>query len=96
MDTSKIRIGVIGAAGGIGKQRVSHFRSSPHCVVTRVAGRSPEKLAALGVPEAHQCAWQELAGADDVDAVCVSTPNVYHEEMVAAAWAKVNITDLNL
>jgi predicted dehydrogenase len=85
MDKNKIRVGVIGATGGMGAKRLEHFMAHPHCEVTRLAGRSQEKLAALDAPAVRQCTWQELVGADDVDAVCVSTPNTFHEHMVGEA-----------
>ena len=85
MDADKIRVGVIGATGGMGAQRLSHFREHRHCVPVCASGHSPRRLADLEAPGVRKCSWEEVAAADDVDAVCISAPNTCHERMVSAA-----------
>jgi len=85
MDIDRIRVGVIGAAGGIGGGRVQSFTGNPHVVITRAADSRPEALADLEKEGVKLSTWQETVEADDVDAVSVSVPNTLHEEIVAAA-----------
>lgn len=85
MDQNRIRVGVIGAAGGIGGGRAKNFQENPHAVVTRAADNFPEKLADLQKQGVKLSTWREVVEADDVDAVSVSVPNTLHEEIVAAA-----------
>lgn len=85
MDTDRIRVGVIGAAGGIGSGRVQSFTGNPHAVITRAADSRLEGLAGLEKEGVKLSTWQEAVEADNVDAVSVSVPNTLHEEIIAAA-----------
>ncbi len=78
----KLRIGVIGL-GIMGEQYVRIYQRYPLSEVVAVASRTPEKAAAIaekyGVP--RSCAtWQELLALEEVDAVCVATPDGEHFE----------------
>jgi predicted dehydrogenase len=78
----KLRMGVIGL-GIMGEQYVRIYQRYPLTEVVAVASRTPEKAQAIaakyGITRA--CAtWQELLELDEVDAVCVATPDGLHFE----------------
>jgi predicted dehydrogenase len=78
----KLRIGVIGL-GIMGEQYVRIYQRYPLSEVVAVASRTPSKTAAIaakyGVTRA--CAtWQDLLALEEVDAVCVATPDDKHFE----------------
>ena len=78
----KLRIGVIGL-GIMGEQYVRVYQRYPLSEVIAVASRTPAKAAAVAakyhVPRA--CAtWQELLEIDEVEAVCIATPDDQHFE----------------
>jgi len=79
---AKLRVGIIGAGGGIANRRAQYFTENPNSEVVLCASRSREKAAALA--EQLGCdsveTWQGLAQSPEVDAVCIATPNALHYE----------------
>ena len=83
----KVNIGIIGL-GIMGEQYIGVYRSHPHTEVLAVASRTPEKAIAIaakyGIP--HPCAdWREMLQIDEIDAVCVATPDDLHYEPARAS-----------
>jgi predicted dehydrogenase len=77
-----LRIGVIGL-GIMGEQYVRIYQRYPLSEVVAVASRTREKADAVAAKYgvARSCrSWQELLDLDDVDAVCVATPDDRHFE----------------
>jgi predicted dehydrogenase len=78
----KVRIGVIGL-GIMGEQYVRIYQADPHAQVIAVAARDGEKCASIAAKYgvAHACdSGQELVRMDELDAVCIATPDVLHYE----------------
>lgn len=83
----KVNIGVIGL-GIMGQQYIRVFQSHAHANVTAIASRTKDRALSVaekyGIP--RPCAdWREMLACDDLDAVCVATPDDYHYEPARAA-----------
>lgn len=82
-----VRIGIAGASGMMGRNRMLHFSSDERCIVAAAAARDAQRLR-----EALDCADvrtgsdpAELYAADDLDAVAICVPNTLHYEHTKAA-----------
>ncbi len=85
---SAVRWGVIGLGGVVVQQIAPAIQKSANSKLVACAGSTPEKTRAFaekyGVP--RRCAGiEELAAADEVDAIFIATPNADHHRMVLAA-----------
>ncbi|MBU0606865.1 MAG: Gfo/Idh/MocA family oxidoreductase [Armatimonadetes bacterium] len=82
-----VRVGVIGASGGMGKRRVQQFFVNARSTVAAACARDIRKLAEA-VPEkdirlvAHP---EDIYGDPGVDAVVISVPNTLHYAHVKQA-----------
>lgn len=82
-----IRVGIIGASGGMGKLRLEHFTHDPRSAVVTACARDIRKLSEA-VPEgpiklvAHA---HEVYADPDVDAVVIAVPNTLHYEHIKQA-----------
>ena len=90
---TKVRWGILSTAD-IGMKKVTPaIQAAENCEVVAIASRDQSRAAAaaaeLGIPAAYGT-YQELLGADDVDAVYIPLPNDLHAEwtMKAAAAGK--------
>lgn len=85
--TPPVRIGVIGL-GVMGEQYVRIYQAHHAARVTAVCTRRPSRLSeigdALGI-EGRHASFHDLIARDDVDAVCVATPDGSHHAPVKAA-----------
>ena len=82
-----VRIGVVGL-GIMGEQYVRIYQAHPAARVTAISTRRPERLAEIGSKygvEGRHSDFRELIERDDVDAVCVATPDAAHYAPVRAA-----------
>jgi predicted dehydrogenase len=85
--TDRLRIGVIGL-GIMGEQYVRIYQAHPAARVTAICTRRPERLAEVGTRygvEGRCRDFRELIDRDDVDAVCVATPDAAHYAPLRAA-----------
>ena len=83
----RVRIGVIGL-GIMGEQYVRIYQAHPGARVTAISTRRADRLAEIGDQhgvEARHTDFRELLARDDVDAVCVATPDHAHHAPVRAA-----------
>jgi len=87
MSSPPVIFGLIGA-GGIGKIRAGALRRTPGCRLAAVADKELLRARAAASADAYcYTRYQELLEAPGIEAVIVSTPPVYHEEIVLAALA---------
>jgi len=84
-----VRLGIIGV-GGFGLFSLEQYRQLPEVQITAIAGRHPEKYAALAkaynIPF-HTTDWRALAAHPEVDVVYLATPPDTRAEMAQAALA---------
>lgn len=82
-----IRVGVIGASGGMGKLRVGQFAAEERCRVVAACARDIRKLSeAIDDPEIELYAHpDEIFELDTVDAVSICTPNTQHFAQIKQA-----------
>ena len=83
----KVKIGIIGTGVGI-RTHLKGFRTLDNAEVVAIAGSSPargkEFAEKFDIPVA--CAdYKELCNRDDIDIICVTTPNRLHFDMVKYA-----------
>lgn len=85
--TGPVRIGIIGASGGMGKRRLEHFRAAERAIVTLASARDVRKLSEAVPEETIRLAAHAAAVYADpaVDAVVICVPNTLHYEHVKAA-----------
>jgi biliverdin reductase len=78
--SSVVRIGIVGAGGGMAGKRAGDFAANPHAKVVACASRTVEKAQELAHTYDAKAlrGVEEMALASDVDAVCISTPNTLH------------------
>lgn len=85
---SEIRIGIIGG-GNFARARGKRFKSTEGCRVTlgwsRSEGSRERFRREIGAPAAEN--WRTVCESDQVDAVVISTPNIFHSEQVRASLA---------
>ena len=84
-----VRIGMIGA-GFIAGYHLDGLRAAGGAEVRVIAGRTPEKTAAVAARHgiaATTADWREVLDRDDIDAVVVTTPDDTHPEIAIAAAA---------
>ena len=83
-----MRIGVIGAAGIVGKALIQPARTVNEVEVSAVAARDPDRAAAFakehGIPVVHQN-YQELLADESLDAIYVPLANALHAQWSIAA-----------
>ena len=83
----RVRVGMIGA-GFIASYHLDGLRASGGADVRMIAGRTPEKTAALAARYDIASAtsdWREIIARDDIDAVVITTPDETHPEIAIAA-----------
>jgi len=84
---AKVKVGLVGAGGGIANQRAQHFADSPDSELVVCASRTVEKATALA--EESGCrsveTWQEVVSDPEVNMVAIATPNALHYEQARAA-----------
>lgn len=85
---AKLRVGIIGAGGIVSSTHVPGLRRMPDVEIVAVANRSLESsrraAAELRIPRAY-ADWQELLGADGIDAVLIGTWPYMHRTITLAA-----------
>lgn len=84
-----VRIGMIGA-GFIAGYHLDGLRAAGGAEVRVIAGRTPEKTAALAARHgiaATSTDWRDVLARDDIDAVVITTPDDTHPEIAIAAAA---------
>ncbi len=84
-----IRFGIVGS-GYISQVHVDSLRRVPGTAITRCWSRSAERAKAFAERNAvpgFSTDWREVVSADDVDAICVNTPNYLHGQVILAAAA---------
>ena len=83
----RVRIGMIGA-GFIASYHLDGLRAAGGADVRVIAGRTPEKTAALAARfgiAATAADWRDVIARDDIDAVVITTPDDTHPEIAIAA-----------
>jgi predicted dehydrogenase len=84
---SKVGVGVIGS-GFVADLHLSSFARNSNATVLAVAGRTAESAARLaaehGIADSYGD-YRRLLDRDDIDMVCVGTPNDTHRDIVLAA-----------
>ncbi len=83
-----IRFGISGCGGFAEKAILPLIANMPDAQVTTIYGGSSERLETIKQKfnVNRICgSYDELAGSDDVDAVYISSPNVFHKEQAIAA-----------
>jgi predicted dehydrogenase len=84
----RIRVGIIGAGGIVGSTHLPGLRRMPGVEIVAVANRSLEssRRAAdeFDIPRAY-ADWEELLGADGIDAVLIGTWPYMHRTITLAA-----------
>lgn len=88
MSNSKaIRVGMIGTGVGI-RTLVPGFRSTGRAEIVGIAGSSPARAEdyarSTGIPKAFN-SYRDLIDSNDIDLVCVASPNVYHYDQAMCA-----------
>lgn len=87
--SEQIRVGVVGASGGTGSQRVLQFSADPRSRLVVACARDQGKLAEAVDDDSVRLTADidEVLAAADVDAVVICTANVDHHEQVSRALA---------
>jgi predicted dehydrogenase len=83
----RVRVGMIGA-GFIASYHLDGLRAAGGADVRVIAGRTPEKTAALAARygiAATTADWREVTDRDDIDAIVITTPDDTHPEIAIAA-----------
>ncbi len=81
-----MRFGLVGA-GGIGQIRARSFRNLPGCKLVAITDVDKERALAIAPsPQTHIFAdYEQMLSSEVVDAIIVSTPPQFHEEMTISA-----------
>src|SRR6266511_4630467 len=81
-----MRFGLVGA-GMIGQIRARSFKNLPGCDFVGVADLDRDRARSLATfPRTHVFdGYEQMLTSDEVDAIIVSTPPQFHEEMTIAA-----------
>jgi len=82
-----VRLGIIGASGGMGQRRVGQFHGNPRSTVVAACSRDVRRLTEAITDEgialvAHP---EEVYGNPNVDAVVISVPNTLHYDHIKQA-----------
>ncbi len=83
----RVRVGMIGA-GFIASYHLDGLRAAGGADVRAIAGRTPQKAAALAARYGIAAAvtdWRAILARDDIDAVVITTPDDTHPEIAIAA-----------
>ena len=85
--SNPLRIGIIGASGGMGQKRVQQFTEDQRSQVVAACARDMDRLRAAVTDDAVRLVTdaEEVYAADDVDAVVISICNAMHYEHVTRA-----------
>ena len=85
-----IRIGIIGTGVGI-RTHLKGFRGTQNCEISAIVGSSLERSKEIAykfdIPLACS-GYKELCDREDIDLVCVCSPNKYHFDAVKYALSK--------
>ncbi len=83
-----VRVAVIGAGAIATRGHVPALRNLPGVTVAAICDTNAERAAAaaaeLGIPESFSD-WKEVVARDDIDAITVGVPNVFHAPISLAA-----------
>ena len=85
--TGPVRIGIIGASGGMGERRLGHFHENARATIAAACARDVRRLAEA-VPEetitltSHP---EDVYGNPEIDAVVICLPNTLHYEHIKQA-----------
>lgn len=83
-------VGVLGGGGGIGRNHIESFQSSPYAKVLAIAetsdARGEDACRRYRVPDCHQD-WRVLLRRKDIQVVSIALPNYLHAEVACAALA---------
>jgi len=85
---SNLRVGIIGATGGIGKLRCQYFTESPASEIVAVCARTPEAVREIAEQygaRSYYIRWEDLVADPDVTAVSVASSNASHYAITRAA-----------
>jgi len=84
---NRLKVGVIGATGGIGQRRCEYFSENPSSEVVAVCARREEEVRAIASQFGARwfTRWEELLAHPDIEAVDVATINATHYSMARAA-----------
>lgn len=86
--SERIRVGIVGAGGIVASRHIPGLRRMPGVEIVAVANRSLESsqraAAEFGIPRAY-ASWEELIGADGIDAVLIGTWPYMHRTVTLAA-----------
>jgi predicted dehydrogenase len=79
---SVVRVGILGAGGGMAGKRAKDFAANSNGKISACASRTIEKARELAGEYGAKAMRDvdEMAASPDVDAVCISTPNMMHFE----------------
>lgn len=83
----KVRVGLIGAGGGISNVRGNAFLANPKAEITLASARNENKWPAIKEKYKVEVVkdFRELVTSDKIDAVSVAVPNLAHYEIVKVA-----------
>ncbi len=83
-----MRFGLIGA-GGIGQIRAQALKGMKDCVLTAITDVNKEQARAIAATSSTKIHvfddYRQMLASDDVDAIIVSTPPQFHEEITVSA-----------
>lgn len=83
-----LRVGVIGVGGWTETCHIPGIQAHPEASVVALCGRTPERRRVqaerFGVPETY-ADYEELIARAEVDAITISTPNLWHYPIARAA-----------
>ena len=86
MDTSKLRVGVIGA--GIGATHLAAYSKIPRVEIVALAGLDDDRVrrvaAEYNVPQTYR-EYEHLLASPNIDAVSICLPNILHAPVALAA-----------
>jgi len=87
LDKQKIRFGLVGAGGGISKRRGSAILENPDSEVTLICETDENKWEKLKEKYNVKITkdYREVVSSPEVDAVAISTPNIFHYEIIKEA-----------
>ncbi len=87
MNSSKIRVGVIGL--GMGRGHLKSYSTNPFCEVVAIADTDPARLATTGDEYGVKARFtdaEEMLAKANLDAVSIAVPNKFHCPLTLAAF----------